>query len=106
MTVLTDTVYTFQHIGTKCHFTVVRGAPSGWAFLQGATYILYTTEGPRAAKMTKSRAYIGVDEDADGNMIWETWPIRLTQTFSNDRDMLIRSWNQEWYLAGRPRIEL
>jgi hypothetical protein len=106
MTVLTDAVYTFQHMGSKCHFTVVRGASSVWAQEQGATYTLYTSEGPRAAKMTKSRAYIGVDEDADGNMVWEIWPIRITQTFSNDRDMLIRSWNQVWYLAGHPTITL
>lgn len=71
----------FIHRETKRTFWAQSGAPNMWAYERGATHSLEVSNrvgyGPwRPAIIKKTVAYIGVDEDADGNIVWEKWPIR------------------------------
>ena len=59
---------------------VLEGAPDEWAATRGATHTLHMPHlkgGPhgttRPAKVGKTRVYIGVDEDDNGQIVWETW---------------------------------
>jgi hypothetical protein len=59
---------------------VREGAPCAWSAEQGATHTLWLGEGPgkgtRPARLLKTVLYVGVDENADGNCVWEKWQIR------------------------------
>ena len=65
--------------------------PIGDPFIEGSTHTLWTGigvgRGPRAAKLKKTVMHVAVDEDADGNIVWEKWPLRRRQQWAIDRDM-------------------
>ena len=56
---------------------VFQGAPNTWAKERGATHTLWTGtgigKGTRPAKLLKTRLYVGIDEDEQGQIIWEKW---------------------------------
>lgn len=47
--------------------------PTEWAAERGATHSLAVMHGNRPLRMLKTVCYVGVDEDADGNIVWEKW---------------------------------
>jgi hypothetical protein len=78
MNLLTGAGYYFKHTETKHNFNAVKGAPCEWAKDRGATHTLLLEKGgTRPLKIAKTRAYVGVDESDDGNIVWETWPIKI-----------------------------
>ncbi len=57
-----------------------------WAIDQGATHVVYVCDvfcNTRAACVLKTVVYIGVDEDENGNMVWEKWPIKQHRLVAN-----------------------
>jgi hypothetical protein len=56
--------------------------PSEWAQVQGATHTLCTIDGERPARLLKTVAYVGVDEDEYGNCVWEKWQIRTPNWYT------------------------
>ncbi len=50
--------------------------PCDWSRKQGATHTLLVLDGSRPAKILKTVAYIGVDEDENGKIVWDKWQIR------------------------------
>lgn len=52
--------------------------PNEWAAERGATHNVHVADPncpDRPARVLKTVAYIGVDENADGNIVWEKWHI-------------------------------
>jgi hypothetical protein len=63
---------------------VLEGAPDQWALDRGATHTLDCGNwGTRPARLTKTRLYVGVDEAADGSIVWETWRGRVQTVWEN-----------------------
>jgi hypothetical protein len=64
---------------------VYDGAPCVWSELQGATHTLYCGEGvgrgTRPAKLLKTILYVGIDEDPQGNIVWDKWSITTRWVF-------------------------
>jgi hypothetical protein len=64
------------------HFDVFAGAPCQWSADRGATHTLWLgegmAEGSRPARLLKTVMWVGVDEDADGGLVWEKWAVRHT----------------------------
>ena len=58
------------------------GAPSDWAKAEGATHSLVTTNGDRPARLLKTVAYVGVDEDEYGHCVWEKWQVRTPNWYA------------------------
>lgn len=54
-------------------------APCEWSEERGATHTLYCGaglgKGTRPAKLLKTVAYVGIDENADGEIVWEKWSV-------------------------------
>ena len=63
--------------------TFKKGAPSAWAEAQGCTHSLCFMLHSLGARLLKTVAYIAVDEDAEGNAVWEKWRVRTPSYFSN-----------------------
>lgn len=47
----------------------------------GFPHRVFTTDGDRAALVLKTVAHIVIDEDADGNPIFEVWKIKNPRTY-------------------------
>ena len=62
-------------VGTDNYHEFLPYSTDSWAKSQGATHTLITIDGDRPAKLLKTVAYIGVDEDAYGNCVWEKWQL-------------------------------
>ena len=78
MITMTGEGYCFKLLENKNMFNIIKGAPSEWSKAQGATHsILLENGGTRAAKLAKTRAYVGVGEDDEGKIVWEKWGIRI-----------------------------
>jgi hypothetical protein len=65
----------FIHRETKVRFEWTVGAPCQWAAERSATHTIFVTDGTRPARVLKTVAYIGVDEE-DDQIVWEKWPIK------------------------------
>jgi hypothetical protein len=53
------------------------GAPCEWSAERGATHtlVLDGDNGSRPLKLLKTVAYVGIDEDENGNIVWEKWSV-------------------------------
>jgi len=56
----------------------LRGAPDEWAEAGGATHTLVLDggNGERPLILKKTVAYVGVDEDERGVIVWEKWDLK------------------------------
>lgn len=102
MKLLTGNGYYLKHLETKNNFNAVKGAPCDWAKDRGATHtLLLELGGTRPLKLSKTRAYVGVDESDDGQIVWETWPIQiLSEYFENSIYSTVRYFNRLWAESG------
>jgi hypothetical protein len=70
---------------------VFAGAPDFWSSQRGATHTLWLgyamSQGTRPAKLLKTVLYVGVDEDALGQIVWEKWQIKTVATSVNSVDL-------------------
>ena len=62
-------------VGTTNYHEFLPFSTDDWAKSQGATHTLITIDGDRPARLLKTVAYIGVDEDEFGNCVWEKWQL-------------------------------
>ena len=66
---------------------VLTGAPCEWSKERGATHTLVIdTRGiasmgdTRPAKLLKTVLFVGIDETADGGILWERWSVKAIAT--------------------------
>lgn len=50
--------------------------PDQWAAARGATHTLFTLDGTRPARLLRTVAYVGINEDENGAIVWEKWRVR------------------------------
>jgi hypothetical protein len=67
----------FEHKETNVVFEYLNGPEYIWDAEQGATHSIFVRDGEiRGAKILKTVAHVIVDEDENGNAVWEKWPIK------------------------------
>ncbi len=104
---MTGEGYRIQHTETKVFFNIIKGAPCDWSKAQGAVYsLLLEKGGTRPAKLAKTRAYVGVDEDDNGNIVWEIWPIKIDYAHNEACARDTRVWyTRLWKGSGLKNLE-
>jgi hypothetical protein len=67
----------FKNRETGVYFNYRQSGVSAWAQDHGALHVIDMTHGERFGIVLKTVAKVIVDEDANGNAVWESWPIRI-----------------------------
>jgi hypothetical protein len=75
---------------------VFDGAPNDWSAERGATHTLDcgsgAGRGTRPARLLKTVLYVGVDEDADGQIVWEKWNVTLVNRRESHNSRALKSY--------------
>jgi hypothetical protein len=96
-----------QHKETKVCFHVISGAPSEWAKERGATHTLLSDRGgTRPAILSSTVVRVGIDEDAEGNIVWERWPVLVKdEEVECNREAVIKWYKENWKSSGFKHLE-